>query len=150
MDEQKMFSVKDIEEMPNVASVLEEKFAGGLKEAWKNMEALDGKELKTLNGTVKLYTDECGIHYDDELGSSSFYTTTISLNFACFEIFATNMPYHPQIPYEDLISICDSDLVCIGATSHTSTMIRKMGYNLGQTVISVISLFYGLVYAVLK
>jgi len=145
------FQLGEVYNMPNVMSVLKEKLAlNSYDEAWERIKTLDGKIVKTLEKEVRLRIDEEGIWYDGQEEDGYSFSDYAVLYPDDFEMYATNYPYHPNITYADLFSLCESRSTCVGATYIPAMLLRKMGYNLGQSFLSKVSLFYGIVYELLK
>lgn len=149
MNEQK-FTHSEMCDMHNVASVLTERLGlSDLPAVWESIKKFDGTTVNTLEKPVKVHFTKDGVSYDGQEDDGRF-EGDIALYPDEFETIATNFPYHPALTVGDLFTICESRSACIGAKCVLPRVIIKMGYNLGQTVISKISLFYGLVYALLK
>lgn len=144
------FDVAEICDMPTAASALLSKLgAGDMSGVWNSVAALDGAVVRTLQKSVVLRVDGGNVSYDGQDDDGMFGSGRV-LDRGMFELLAGSLPYHPNIEHGDLFRLCESRAACDGAEYCPARLLKVMGYNLGQTALTVIGLFYGLVYALLR
>jgi len=147
--EEKKFSLEAVYDMPNIASVFSEKL--GLKntaEIAEKLKTLEGREIQTLDKKVTVHFDDKGIYYEGQ-DEEYPYSTDPVLIYDELELVTANLPYFPPMTYDNLFTLLDNKCYCKGATCVPSKLVTKLGYNLGYRVMAVLSLFYGLVNALL-
>jgi len=147
--EEKKFSLEAVYDMPNIASVFSEKLGlNNPAEIAEKLKTLEGREIQTLENKVTVHFDEKGVYYEGQEDEYPYSTDPVFV-YDDLELVTTNLPYFSPMTYGDLFTLLDNKCYCKGATCVPSKLVTKMGYNLGHRVMAVLSLFYGLVNALL-
>lgn len=149
MSEQK-FKTSNIYEMPNIASVLLEKLElDSLADVWSRIQLLDGKPINLFLKTVELQIKGENISYDGQ-DDDGYFAGGPALEREEFDMIATNLPYCKEITYGDLFALCESRAYCKGAKCCPEKLVLNLSLNLGQTVLTKISIVYGLTFYLLS